>query len=395
MRRFLIPILLTIAFSAQADSVSLPHTFKQGDKASAQEVNEQFDEVKRAVDDNDTRLRSLEGSFFNDDFESTTLRPVWTLDEGTWNQAGGTLTSPVSDVGHNHVSGMKPMSDLQIEVDFNYDNGADAGVYFGLSDAGGYLWVFRNNAGQTDSFVQQTTGYGAAGNTHLVPGSAICKQNHTSFGSPKPSGDKPLHIRLLIVGNRFDAWVDGVHVTKNCFLPAEAPPGRIGLYAWSGVGNQSFDNIQVAPVVRQNLADALSGAISFTSDPYTGTQFAANSVAGTAMCPTGTHICNAWEYSIISILAQDKVQQGHGWLIGGFPNLDGHLRSLTSGQHSTECGTPRPNNGDTSPSPLYLSSWAKHAAKPSGNYYGRVHCQDATQSLPVACCRANLLGGLN
>ncbi len=55
-------ILALLTMAVSASEVTLPNAFVAGQKARASEVNENFDAVKTAVDDNDARLTAAEGT---------------------------------------------------------------------------------------------------------------------------------------------------------------------------------------------------------------------------------------------------------------------------------------------------------------------------------------------
>ena len=56
LRLTLVLVLLVIPLAVVAGTVTLPHTFENGTVADADQVNENFDAVKVAVDDNDSRI---------------------------------------------------------------------------------------------------------------------------------------------------------------------------------------------------------------------------------------------------------------------------------------------------------------------------------------------------
>jgi hypothetical protein len=59
-RILLTALLAGLAVSALASEVSIPNVFVAGQKARASDVNENFNAVKTAVDDNDARITTLE-----------------------------------------------------------------------------------------------------------------------------------------------------------------------------------------------------------------------------------------------------------------------------------------------------------------------------------------------
>jgi len=138
-------------------------------------------------------------------------------------------------------------------------------------------------------------------------------------------------------------------------------------------------------VVAGSIPSQLAGAIEFTPTKYTGSVFAANVIQGTKMCRATFHVCNAWEYSTISILGQNAVAQGYGWLVGGFNNQDIHIRALVDGLNSPVC-----------PVNSHLIAYTRCCQNEPGwgGYFGRMHCEPDASIFSVTCCRDNLLGGL-
>lgn len=57
---FTVAILLAFLSFAEAGEVAIPNTFTSGTPAKADEVNENFNAVKSSVDDNDSRITTLE-----------------------------------------------------------------------------------------------------------------------------------------------------------------------------------------------------------------------------------------------------------------------------------------------------------------------------------------------
>ena len=324
----------------------------------------------------------------NDNFEQPELGSDWVVDAGSWIRTdGGRLQVPnQSGPSHIHILDAGGHSDVRISVNLSYDNGANAGIYFRLSDAGGFLWRFRSRSGETDSELYSTTGFGDADNSHL--GQIICSREHDGFGLTTPEDDGPLELEILVVGTLFKAQVNGKLVLDGCTLPPAAPgatPLSVGLYA-DGQGNQSFDDFAVTSGGQASVPELLGGAIRWTAQKLSGTEFVEELTSdGSTLCMDGFHVCNAWEYSIISILAQNEVRNQRGWITGGFENRQNHARSLVNGPDSEVCGPGK-----------YMISYNRCCNKepPWGGYFGRLHCSDESDEHPVTCCRDNVLGGL-
>jgi hypothetical protein len=119
----------------------------------------------------------------------------------------------------------------------------------------------------------------------------------------------------------------------------------------------------------------LSGRVTQTA-PMTGTAFVAATLAGTNVCAGGAHPCTAWEAMIYDVLSTETVFPSRGWVVGAFPNLEFHMRSLINGQDSTVC-----------PPGKYLIKFEttfRHGAITSP---GGLHCVSETDVHPVSCCK--------
>ena len=82
-------LILTLIFtssSAFATDVTIPNSFSSGTTTSAAEMNANFTAVKSAVDDNDSRITTLEGSV------SAPASQFMGFSSGTTDGAGGLLT---------------------------------------------------------------------------------------------------------------------------------------------------------------------------------------------------------------------------------------------------------------------------------------------------------------
>jgi len=94
-----------------------------------------------------------------------------------------------------------------------------------------------------------------------------------------------------------------------------------------------------------------------------------NDNAGTALCGSGRHVCNAAEFQTYNILGQ--CDPGDGWLVGGFSNVEPHRRALWNYQDGTNCAAGR--------YPVGFGLW-------NGIYAGRIHCYNGSDTFEVMCC---------
>ena len=108
----------------------------------------------------------------------------------------------------------------------------------------------------------------------------------------------------------------------------------------------------------------------------TGTAFAAATVGASNVCSAGFHPCTAWEVMVIDTISADVVFDTAGWVIGSFPNIDYHMRSLVNGQQSLVC-----------PDGMYLAKLASNFSHGNINTPGGLHCMPQAESYPVWCCR--------
>lgn len=185
--------------------------------------------------------------------------------------------------------------------------------------------------------------------------------------------------------NTFSAKVGAVNAGAGISVQGDPRSPTVGVVFGQAAGTAVEGN---DPRLANNctLATQLAGAIQFTTQKFSGSQFVANLANRVKVCPVAFHVCNAWEYSTISILAQNKVPQDYGWIVGAWPSYEIHSRSLVDGFNSSVC-----------PSGLHLISYRRCC---TGNeagwdgYFGRFHCEPDSSIWPVACCRDNLLGGL-
>jgi hypothetical protein len=214
---------------------------------------------------------------------------------------------------------------------------------------------------------------------------------------------------MLTFSGMPDAWV-GVQVAGD---QTELPRQHLNAapYAMSAFSADSLSG--VLPIANggtgsntQNFVDvstkqAISGAKTF-NDPATfnglvtigaGIAFPANKVmrtaatdgatfvnqivAGTNVCGNAAyHPCTAWEVMVIDEISATPLFDQQGWVVGSFPNIDFHMRSLVNGQDSTVC-----------PTGSHLTKFP--SVFQNGNFAtaGGLHCVADTTSLPAWCCR--------
>jgi hypothetical protein len=106
-----------------------------------------------------------------------------------------------------------------------------------------------------------------------------------------------------------------------------------------------------------------------------GTDFRTNTINGTNSCSAGYHPCTGWEAMVLDTLSADGLFPQQCWVVGSFPNIDAHLRSLADGNVSTVCG------GGT-----YLSKFPSAFVNGTFSTPGGLHCVLEGVSLPVCCC---------
>ncbi len=176
-----------------------------------------------------------------------------------------------------------------------------------------------------------------------------------------------------------DTDSDGVCAVDDC----TGPPGT-----FSGVfdGPSTFDD-----------SVEFNGRTSFTNGfnlpgrvirgpTLTGTVFATETVSNESnVCEAtapGYHPCTAWEAMVIDTLSMDEVFDAQGWVVGSFPNLDSHMRSLTNGQDSIVC-----------PAGSYLTKYPSRFTHGAVTTAGGLHCRLDSVALPVWCCADRWSGG--
>jgi len=101
----LIFTLIITSSSAYATGVTIPNAFSSGTTTSAAEMNANFNAVKAAVDDNDSRVTTLEGSV------SAPASQFMGFSSGTTDGAGGLLT--MGNLCHTSFSGSHMCSTVE------------------------------------------------------------------------------------------------------------------------------------------------------------------------------------------------------------------------------------------------------------------------------------------
>jgi hypothetical protein len=151
---------------------------------------------------------------------------------------------------------------------------------------------------------------------------------------------------------------------------ARGPAGPEGTFSGSFDGTATF----TGTAALKGGID-LRGRVNQTA-AMTGTDFAAKSIAGTNVCANNFHPCTAWEVMVLDTLSTEPLFTTAGWVVGAFPNIDVHLRSLINGQDSTVC-----------PPGTLLEKFPSGFVHGNITTPGNLHCIGATASLPVFCCR--------
>ncbi len=101
----LIFTLIITSSSAYATGVTIPNAFSSGTTTSAAEMNANFDAVKAAVDDNDSRVTILEGS------TNASASQFMGFSSGTTDGGGGLI--PMGDLCHASFSGSHMCSSVE------------------------------------------------------------------------------------------------------------------------------------------------------------------------------------------------------------------------------------------------------------------------------------------
>ena len=79
---------------------------------------------------------------------------------------------------------------------------------------------------------------------------------------------------------------------------------------------------------------------------------------------------------VFDVLSTEPLFPVQGWVVGSFPNLNEHLRSLSNGQNALVC-----------PPGLYLMKYPSNFTHGTITTPGGLHCAGQGESRPVFCCR--------
>lgn len=157
----------------------------------------------------------------------------------------------------------------------------------------------------------------------------------------------------------------------------QGPAGPAGTFSGTFSGSSTFNGTATF-----NGNVTFGAGIQFSPlkvkkvGPMVGSTFASQAVAGTNMCGVDYHACTAWEAMVLDELSATPLFDAEGWVLGSFPNLDIHMRSLVNGQDSTVCPP-----GD------YLAKYPSVLMHGALTTAGGLHCEGQMASLPVWCCR--------
>lgn len=165
---------------------------------------------------------------------------------------------------------------------------------------------------------------------------------------------------------------------QNGAAGAQGPQGPVGEAGATGTFAGSTD---AAVVLNGSVMLNMSSRVRKTTATMTGTVFAATTTGGGAnnVCVNdgiaNAHPCTAWEAMMLDTLSAVPIFDEQGWIVGSFPNLDGHMRSLVNGQDSVVCP-----GGDHLIK--YPSAFTHNAVTTPGG----LHCLADTETRPVWCC---------
>jgi hypothetical protein len=79
---------------------------------------------------------------------------------------------------------------------------------------------------------------------------------------------------------------------------------------------------------------------------------------------------------VIDTVSINAVFDLQGWVVGGFPNIDEHMRSLTNGQNLQVC-----------PAGQHLTKYPSIFQHGAVITPGGLHCAGDNAVMPVWCCR--------
>ena len=183
---------------------------------------------------------------YADAFESSS--GVWGNELGNWTTSGGSYYAQIPSNDPLTYS-LLPfiVTDFAVEVDLN-----------GPTDGGIYL---RASADRNNAVLLMFGGIGHTGTGlywHVGP-------DYETIVNPTPQGlfthDERIHLRIVVIGNVYQAFLNGSPNPVTTLVDNTVGSGRVGLYDYTGAaGGQSFDNfvLEVVPEA-STLAMALIG----------------------------------------------------------------------------------------------------------------------------------------
>lgn len=156
------------------------------------------------------------------------------------------------------------------------------------------------------------------------------------------------------------AGADGPAGTEGPVGPA-GPPGPMG-----PAGPAGQDGADVTDALRQGPT-------------MSGFQFVSSLLNGVNFCDPGFHPATAWEAMVLDVMSYPaKPITTQVWVVGSFPNAEGHLRSLTNFQNAVVC-----------PGGMYLIKYPSTGFNHGSitNFTGGLHCQVQNAVHTTLCAR--------
>ena len=159
------------------------------------------------------------------------------------------------------------------------------------------------------------------------------------------------------------------------------PPGPAGAAGPAGARGAPGEPGARGPAGPAGPAGGFNGTFDLRNrvsqtNAMTGAAFAAATLAGTNVCAGGAHPCTAWEVMVLDVLSTEALFPGQGWIVGSFPNINEHMRSLVNGQESLVCPPGR-----------FLIKYPSAFTHGNITTPGGLHCAAEGESRPVFCCR--------
>jgi collagen type VII alpha len=179
--------------------------------------------------------------------------------------------------------------------------------------------------------------------------------------------------------------------------------GDLGVSGTLTAATLSVTNLKVSGASRVKLSDVGWCGTDFATRLTTGGTVAGNfnavnnsncvngSLPGTdatAICGAGGwHPCTAWEAMVIEEISSDSPFTQAGWLVGSFPNIDYHLRSLVNGQNTVVCPARDPAAAGAPNNAGYLFKYPSTFNSNGITTPGGIHCGVETALQNVWCCK--------